>query len=1095
MACPCVLNIQSVDNRITPMLKSLPEFPIAVRLFFYLFFLVASNIAARTSRDTFLLQGEYARHLPILIALTAVLMYVVVRIQSLLSKGRSPIALSVISVIIGALSYAAFLPFSMTGLASVVYFMWTEALNSLLAVQFWIVASAVLDMRTGKKLFGLIGAGGAIGGFLAGISLVPLGKRYGVNLLPMFSGALLLAAVPFALGLKARDTETTGGGHADTGTSSQWNLRHPYVKVLCLLLIPATIAATLIDYQFKVVAAAAIPDGAKLTAFFGRYYAVSNGLTLVFQIFLTSFFLTRFGLLFSLIFLPGLLLLTALPVPFLASVVGAQALPLLVALSFAGRLTDQTVKFTIYQSAFQLLWLPVPPLHKPNLKMSVEGVVKNGVGGIAGLMIAASAALFPPSGHTLYNLQTMISVIILASLAVWCYGAYASRKGYRAYLVQSLENRIIDFSEESIEINSPEIRETVRRALLSEEEGAVAFALDILSNQSLEGWESDLQYVFIRASPLVQERILEMALRQDNLLDKDYVLALASGDGEHRLFARVIAARRQYPELAGIMAMTPPEDAPAAMIALCCRALVADPLGALRREFNTFLTSKIAEQRRAALKAAVFFPDLADIFAVQANLEHRESDIRRSALDITRSGGKQILVRDVILNLADAKTFSAARATLATFNPIVVHNELESDEYFTPENRDLTHGIFRYLASAPSPESLQILLRRMRVSDPRLFSSANKSITAIVAETGRTPQIRALLEERVEEACAYFCAALRICESKNTFAGEPGLVKEWLEIAMARWVIGACRLATAGHGLKNLEARFEGRHLRSTKRSEFLELVENSASARSKTLLLAILDSKTDAEALMRLQSLLGRAPEVVHEWLASGDDWPVTMAVLIILGSSADGYKRWSLLSRQQLPALAGETMLRKIAAQAEYWQKQLPKDELLTLKQKLKNEVDLTMYPTLEKILLLKSVGMFSDISGEDISRLIQISREVDMPAGKQIFSTGDEGHELFILLSGQIRIHRDGRDLATLKRGDFLGEMALLDNEPRSADATTLTDCKLLSIGQQDFFDVLSGRPEILRGILKLLSGRLRKANEAEKAAAAAKAPATV
>lgn len=143
--------------------------------------------------------------------------------------------------------------------------------------------------------------------------------------------------------------------------------------------------------------------------------------------------------------------------------------------------------------------------------------------------------------------------------------------------------------------------------------------------------------------------------------------------------------------------------------------------------------------------------------------------------------------------------------------------------------------------------------------------------------------------------------------------------------------------------------------------------------------------------------------------------------------------------------------------------------------------------MYPTLEKILLLKSVGMFSDISGEDISRLIQISREVEMPAGTQVFHTGEEGHELFILLAGEIKIHRDGRDLAVLKRGDFLGEMALLDNEPRSADATTVTDCKLLSIGQRDFFDVLSGRPEILKAILRLLSGRLRKSIQAAGATA--------
>lgn len=1076
------------------MLKAQPEFRTAVRLFFYLFFLVASNVAARTSRDTFLLQGSFSRHLPMLIALTAVLMYLVVRIQALLSRGKSPVALAIASVFLGALSYPAFLPFDMSGLASVVYFVWTEALNSLVAVQFWIVASAVLDVRTGKKLFGIIGAGGAIGGLIAGVALVPLGKKYGVNFLPLGAGAMLLAAIPFALGLRARDSETGAGGHIDGAGSTQWNLRHPYVKVLCLLLIPATIAATLIDYQFKVVSAAAIPDTAKLTAYFGRYYAISNGLNLVFQVFLTGVFLTRFGLLISLVFLPALLFLLALPIPALATFAGAQALPLLVALTFAGRLADQTVKFTIYQSAFQLLWLPVPPLHKAALKMSVEGVLKNGVGGIAGLMIAASAAIFPPSGQSLYSLQTVISGITLLSLAIWIYGAFASRTGYRTYLVQSLENRLIDFSAESVEINSSEIRETVRNALLSGEEGAVAFALDILANQDLAGWEADLQFVFVRASPIVQARILDLARRHENLLDKDYVLALAAGDGPHRLAARVIAARRGYKELAPIIAAWQTEDTEARMVALCCRALASGARSALPVEFNAFLTSQDIHERRAALSAAVDFPEFADLLAIQVNLEHHDGEIRRLALDICRLGSKQILVRSVIFNLADAKTFSAAKNALASFNPLVIQNELESDEYFSTQNPDLVNGIFRYLGASESPEALGILLRRMRATDSRLFSSAGKAVTQIATVTGRPPAVRQAIDDRVQEACSYYLAGLRLLNSANTFCGERTLVQEWLEIAMARWLIGACRIASAGRGLTNIEARFDGRILKGTKRSEFLELMENATGGRAKTLLMAILDSKNDDETIRRLSDLLPESPHLVQEWLASGEPWTSSMAVLTILGSSADPFKRWHLLAAQNLPPLANEIMLRKILAAADYWQNNLPVSELTSLRDKLKNEVNLAMYPTLEKILLLKSVGMFSDISGEDISRLIQISREVEMPADQKIFSAGDEGHELFILLSGQIRIHRDGSDLATLKRGDFLGEMALLDNEPRSADATTISDCKLLSIGQQDFFDVLSGRPEILRGILKLLSGRLRKANEAEARARAAVAAQT-
>ncbi len=1053
---------------------------IAFRLFFYLFFLVASNITARTSRDTFLLQGEYARHLPILIALTAVLMYAIVRIQTLLSRGgTSPVALAVASALLGAFSYVAFLPFNMSGLASVVYFMWTEALNSLLAVQFWILASAALDARTGKKLFGIIGAGGAIGGFVAGMALVPLGKKYGVSLLPIGAGALLFAAIPFALSLKPRDTDGPAGTTVDNAGSTQWNLSHPYVRVLCLLLIPATIAATLIDYQFKVVSAAAIPDSAKLTAFFGRYYALSNGLTLIFQVFLTSVFLTRFGLLFSLAFLPAVLLLLALPVPGLAMFAGAQALPLLVGLSFAGRLADQTVKFTIYQSAFQLLWLPVPPLHKPALKMSVEGVIKNGVSGVAGLAIAASAAVFPPSGATLYNLQSLVSAIVIASLAVWLYGAFASRRGYRTYLIRSLENRMIDFSAEDVEINSPEIRETLRNALMSSEEGAVAFALDILANQSLEGWEADLQMVFMRASNLIQARILDLAGRHAALLDKEYILALATDEGEHRLAAQIIAARRGYPELTAILDAPSRNDAYADMVALCCRAISGGDNSQLHRHFNIRLTSSDLVERRAALLAAIKFPELADNSAVLENLWHPEPEIRRLALDVTRNGAKQILISEVILNLGDAKTFAAAKAALAAFHPLVVQNEFESDHYFAMENADLVNGIFRYLGGSRSAEALSILLRRMPVADPRLFSTASKAVAALIRPGMRSEADRAAIDAKIEDAGGLIFKALKLAESQNKFAGERTLVAEWLEIAMARWIIAACRLATAGQGLTNLEARFEGRRLKSAKRGEFLELIENATRGRTKGLLLAILDSKSDAEALRRLAALAEKPQDLVSQWFYSAGEWPAAMAVLVILGSGADANRRWKFLASRRLPALANEFLLRKMAAKLPFWQKKLSPKNLSSLQHKLKTEVNLAMYPTLEKILLLKSVGMFSDISGEDISRLIQISREVDMPAQTQVFKAGDEGHELFIILSGEISIHKDGRNLATLKRGDFLGEMALLDNEPRSADATTLSDCKLLSIGQQDFFDVLSGRPEILRAILRLLSSRLRKA----------------
>ncbi|MDP6230514.1 MAG: cyclic nucleotide-binding domain-containing protein, partial [Candidatus Marinimicrobia bacterium] len=77
------------------------------------------------------------------------------------------------------------------------------------------------------------------------------------------------------------------------------------------------------------------------------------------------------------------------------------------------------------------------------------------------------------------------------------------------------------------------------------------------------------------------------------------------------------------------------------------------------------------------------------------------------------------------------------------------------------------------------------------------------------------------------------------------------------------------------------------------------------------------------------------------------------------------------------------------------------------------------------------------------------------------------------------GDVKIHKGDRHIASLGKGACLGEMALLDQEPRSADVTMETDTTLLKITQEDFYEIMSSNMEIMQGIVKLLTGRLRDA----------------
>lgn len=135
--------------------------------------------------------------------------------------------------------------------------------------------------------------------------------------------------------------------------------------------------------------------------------------------------------------------------------------------------------------------------------------------------------------------------------------------------------------------------------------------------------------------------------------------------------------------------------------------------------------------------------------------------------------------------------------------------------------------------------------------------------------------------------------------------------------------------------------------------------------------------------------------------------------------------------------------------------------------------------MYSTLEKTIFMKGVDLFHDISGEEVSHAAQITEEVHLGQDETIFEEGDLGDSMFIIVDGAVRIHKGNKEIAVLSKGKFIGEMALLDQEPRSASVTTTEETVLLKINGEDFYDLMASRMEIMQGIVKVLTHRLREA----------------
>jgi len=133
-----------------------------------------------------------------------------------------------------------------------------------------------------------------------------------------------------------------------------------------------------------------------------------------------------------------------------------------------------------------------------------------------------------------------------------------------------------------------------------------------------------------------------------------------------------------------------------------------------------------------------------------------------------------------------------------------------------------------------------------------------------------------------------------------------------------------------------------------------------------------------------------------------------------------------------------------------------------------------------------LLRNVSLFKDVPEDELQAVAQISHHRVKRHGEMLFREGDAGRELFIVGSEQVLIQRNGGVIASLGAGEVLGEMAVLDGLPRSADAIAYGDAvDLIVLSGSDLNKLMERRPRLALSIIKMLSGRLRKSTSGQDA----------
>lgn len=130
-----------------------------------------------------------------------------------------------------------------------------------------------------------------------------------------------------------------------------------------------------------------------------------------------------------------------------------------------------------------------------------------------------------------------------------------------------------------------------------------------------------------------------------------------------------------------------------------------------------------------------------------------------------------------------------------------------------------------------------------------------------------------------------------------------------------------------------------------------------------------------------------------------------------------------------------------------------------------------------TIEKVVVLRSVPFFVSIPDDVLASIAQITEEVDVGDGETFIHEGTVDDCLYLIVEGQARVFSQGNTIIMLGAGQTVGELSVLDSQPRSASVAAVGRVRLFKIDKEPFDEVMTDRPEIAKGVIRALCARLR------------------
>ncbi len=856
-------------------------------LFLGCFSSVGAFVVARSARDALFLSRFGTGGVPWLYVASATSVALVGAVFARLSSRLRPEELGPSLGVLLAASIAGFrLLLDVTGAWSyAALWVWVDVAGALVVIQFWSVANDVHDTRAARRTFVWIAAGGTLADLAMGTIISRMAPRVGAENLLWLASALFLAAGAFPAAASARVRPTL----ARTGVGRHRALRgagllaSPYLRAVAGLTVVAFVAITFVDFQFKAAVAARFGANERdMASFFGLFHAVAGSVGLLVQLAVTARILDRMGVAASLSVLPlalgGSSLLAAVA-PGIASAALAKA-------------SDHALRYSVTESAQQLLFLPLAPGRRQEAKAFIDGAVRPATVALAGLALA----LWRPAS------PAMVALAAAALAALWLAALAKLEPEYLRSLRQGLRSPPLapgplPLAEE----------DALRGALASGDPAAAEAALDLAgARRASVGTEA--ASLLAHGSPRLRALACSYLARAG---ERRFAMAVLERIDDPDAEVRVAAARSfctlaRGDELRAVEPLlTHPDagvrgDAAAALV----RGGEDASAAAGRAALEVLATSDEPSERETAARAIslAMSPDLRPLLV--ALLEDPSAVVRRAAIRAAARLQAPELVPALVRGLADRRTADAAAEALGAYGPGIEGplRDVLSDPQAPPAVR---RSIPRALGRLATPAAAAALAAHLDEPDAGLRRAVDRALGAVARAHPDVP----LDSDRLRRACLVeiekgyralaAAEALGLDPARTRVSGR-GLeaVSAALALALAERSDRAGRRAAGLVALLHPEADLDPVLLalddeKPAHRARALEILDHVLEPRLRRLLVPLLDGRSRAARLREVSGALRLPRRSRDAWLpalaADEDDWIAAAALHYAAGKAID--------------------------------------------------------------------------------------------------------------------------------------------------------------------------------------------------------------